>query len=174
MTIESQILAKITRGVQQEDTGRVTSIKHHTVDTAWHVTLCHDSGQGEWEGGRNCLQCQIQVSDLSYQIKILSVDSSICNSEQMNWHIHFTFVFACVSVSWEGMRNPFPYNIKDRNSFFLPLILLDCGHHPMSADTAPAESAAVRGWETQLYNAGMWQPCHYSSFPDYQLTDWCY
>ena len=42
----------------------------------------------------------------------------------------------------------------------------------MSADTAPAESAAVRGWETQLYNAGMWQPCHYSSFPDYQLTDW--
>ena len=32
MTIESQILAKITR-VQQEDTDFVTSIKHHTLDS---------------------------------------------------------------------------------------------------------------------------------------------
>ena len=43
-------------------------------------------------------------------------------------------------------------------SFSLLLILLDSRHHPKSADPAPAETAAVRGWETRLYNAGMRQP----------------
>ena len=48
--------------------------------------------------------------------------------------------------------------LNAESSFSLLLILLDFGHHPMSADTTPAENAAVRGWETRLYNAGMRQP----------------